>query len=69
MGARSRYETVAKVVIAFTRKRTWTQADLVREVALQPRQLCKVLMELSEAGVPLECEEEHLQVYWSVPKN
>jgi len=68
VGARSRYETVAKVVIAFTRKRTWTQADLAREVALQPRQLRKVLMELSEAGVPLEREEEHPQVYWSVPK-
>jgi len=68
VGARSRYESIAKIVFAFTRQRTWAQAKLARRVDVQPRQLRKILLELQDAGMPLERERDRPHVYWSVPK-
>jgi len=71
MGKRSRTESVAAVMAAFvTRRRWWSQAELAREVGLETTEAVrKVLGELSEHGVPLECRKEHPHVYWRVPKD
>jgi predicted DNA-binding transcriptional regulator YafY len=68
MGSRAPVETVARVIVALMRQRTWTQAALAREVGVQPRAVRVVLERLAEAGVPLHREEEHPHVYWSVPR-
>lgn len=67
MGARGKYETVSKVVAAFTKQRTWRQAELARALEIQSKQLGKILEDLTHGGMPLEREEELPQIYWSVP--
>jgi predicted DNA-binding transcriptional regulator YafY len=56
-------------VQAFVRERTWSQAELARATGVEPRRIRKVLEELERGGMPLERDEEHPHVYWSVPKN
>lgn len=68
MGRRSGTETLATVLLAFLEQRTWRQADLARHVGVERRQLVRVLDDLTRAGFPLEREEDHPHVYWSVPK-
>jgi predicted DNA-binding transcriptional regulator YafY len=67
MGARDHYETITRVIQAFAGQRTWQQAELARAVGIQPRRLRTLLLGLSESGMPLEKEDEHPHVYWSVP--
>lgn len=67
MGTRSAYETIARVVQAFTDARTWKQADLARRVDITSERAGKVMHELELAGMPLERDEEPPYVYWSVP--
>lgn len=69
MGARDSFESVTKVMQAFAGLRTWRQADLARRVGLEPRALRKLLLSLWSSGMPLEKEEEHPHVYWSVPQH
>src|SRR5580700_7997618 len=68
MGQRSRTETVAAVMAAFFAHRSWSQADLAREVGVRTEALRKLLQELQANGVHLESEKDHPHVYWSVPK-
>jgi len=68
MGQRSRTETVAAVMAAFFAHRSWSQAELAREVGVRTEALRKLLQELQANGVHLESEKEHPHVYWSVPK-
>lgn len=67
MGARSRTETLAKILYAFVSKPTWTQSELAAHVGVQTRTIREHLTSLADAGVPLERDEEHPHVYWCVP--
>jgi predicted DNA-binding transcriptional regulator YafY len=69
MGKRAAAETVTAIVAAFWKQKTWSQMDLARELELAPRTVRKHLDELLRAGWPLEKEDEHPHVFWSVPKN
>lgn len=69
MGQRSTTETLAGIYQAFLARRTWKQADLARELGIGAEAVRRVLLELQEKGLPLEREEDHPHVYWSVPKN
>jgi len=68
MGQRSRTETVVAVLQAFLQARTWKQADLARHVGVSAAALRKHLNELTASGFPLEREDDHPHVYWSVPQ-
>lgn len=68
MGARDRYETITRVIQAFSVQRTWTQAALAREVGVGTPALRRIILNLEAAGMRLEREDEHPHVYWSVPK-
>lgn len=69
MGQRSSTETIAAILQAFLRKRSWTQADLAREVGIGVPALRKRLTDLAAAGMPLGRDEDHPHVWWSVPKD
>ncbi len=68
MGRRTSSETIAKIIMALLERRTWTQAALARRVDVKPRTIRTQLLDLLQAGVPLEREEDHPHVYWSVPR-
>lgn len=57
------------MIFALLERRTWKQTDLARAVGVSPRRLRTRMLELAEAGVPLERELEHPFVYWSVPRS
>jgi predicted DNA-binding transcriptional regulator YafY len=67
MGSRDNYETVTRVIQAFAGCRTWKQAELAKHVGIQARALRRLLLSLRESGMPLDKDEEHPHVYWSVP--
>ncbi|APR84037.1 Hypothetical protein A7982_09386 [Minicystis rosea] len=67
MGQRSKTETVVAVLQAFLQQRTWKQADLARHVDIAVPALRKHLHELAASGFPLEREDDHPHVWWSVP--
>jgi hypothetical protein len=68
LGQRTSSETLIAVIVAFWRQPVWSQADLAREAGVSPRVARRYLDELTVAGWPLEREEDHPHVYWSVPK-
>jgi predicted DNA-binding transcriptional regulator YafY len=68
VGQRSPTDTVAGILQAFLLQRTWSQAELARRLELSAPATRKRLVELQAAGVPLERQEDHPHVYWSVPK-
>lgn len=68
MGQRTSSETLIAVIVAFWRRPVWSQAELAREAGVSPRVARRYLDELSLAGWPLQREEDHPHVYWSVPK-
>jgi DNA-binding transcriptional ArsR family regulator len=69
VGQRSASETVARIMLAFTEQRTWTQAELARRLELAVPAVRRHLMELRAGGMPLERDDEDRpQVFWSVPK-
>ncbi|MCA9642815.1 MAG: winged helix-turn-helix transcriptional regulator, partial [Myxococcales bacterium] len=68
MGARSNTETPLRLLAALLERRTWTQAELARRVGVQAQTVKRCLEELA-ADVPLERDEEHPHVYWSVPQS
>ncbi len=67
MGQRSAAETIIAILHAFTRQGTWRQRDLAVEVGVSVPALRKRLDELT-GRIPLEREEDHPDVFWSVPK-
>jgi len=69
MGSRTATDTITGIVAAFWRDRTWSQASLARALGLTTRSLRKHLDELVLRGWPLEREEDHPHVYWSVPSD
>jgi predicted DNA-binding transcriptional regulator YafY len=69
VGKRAATETLFGIVAAFVKRRTWTQADLARELGISAEAVRKRLHELLEAGFVLEREEDHPHVYWSVRKD
>ena len=69
MGQRSSTETVVAIVQAFLQRRTWSQAELARHVGIAVPALRKRLNELTTSGFPLDREEDHPHVFWSVPKD
>lgn len=69
VGSRSANETAVRIFQAFLRKGTWSQAALAREVGIQPPQLKRLLEGMERDSVlPLERDEEHPHVNWSVPE-
>jgi predicted DNA-binding transcriptional regulator YafY len=55
-------------VHAFLDERSWSQADLARKLEVSTAAIKKRLEEMQSAGFPLEREEDHPHVWWSVPK-
>jgi predicted DNA-binding transcriptional regulator YafY len=68
MGQRSPTETLAGIYQAFLARRTWTQSALARELEISPERISRILRDLHSRGMPLERQEDHPHVYWSVPK-
>ena len=68
MGTRDNYETVTRIMQAFVRDNTWAQKDLARHVGVEVPALRRVLANLAAAQMPLERQEDHPHIYWSVPK-
>src|SRR4051812_23690633 len=66
MGQRSNTETVVAILQAFLKTRTWKQIDLARHIHVGVAALRHHLDELQRNGFPLEREEEHPHVLWSV---
>jgi predicted DNA-binding transcriptional regulator YafY len=56
------------LVHAFLEERSWSQADLARKLEVSTAAIKKRLEEMQSAGFPLEREEDHPHVWWSVPK-
>jgi predicted DNA-binding transcriptional regulator YafY len=69
MGQRSAGQTVATILLAFLRERTWTQIALARHCGISSKALRARLLDLSEGGMPLEAQSDPPNVYWSVPKS
>ena len=69
MGSRSGSESLVAIYQAFLDERTWKQADLARKVGIGVPALKRLLDELSRRGMPLQSEEDHPHVYWSIAKN
>ncbi len=68
MGRKTGTESALALVVAFIRRKTWTQAELAKEPGVGVAAVRKKLVELQAAGVPLEKQEDHPHVYWSVPR-
>jgi predicted DNA-binding transcriptional regulator YafY len=68
VGRRTGTETAIALLTCFTERPTWKQADLARRLVLTPGAVRRRLVELQEAGIPLEREDDPPHVYWSVPK-
>lgn len=68
MGQRTAGESLAAIIQAFVKRRTWVQAELARQVDLGVPALRKRLLELQASGMPLSDERDPPHVYWSVPK-
>lgn len=69
MGQRGASQSIAAILQAFLRSRTWTQAALARELQIGVPALKKHLKALEDAGLPLERQDDHPHVYWSVPQS
>jgi proteasome accessory factor C len=59
---------LAAILVAFWSRPVWAQKELAREVGVSSRAVRRHLEELCLAGWPLDREEEHPQVYWTIPK-
>ena len=68
LGARSGTDIALAIIHAFLKRRSLTQADLAREVGVQVPALRRHLAGLVLRGWPLESEDDHPHVWWSVPK-
>jgi len=69
MGQRSQTETLAGIYQAFVARRVWKQTELAKELEVSTEVIRRVLNELREKGMPLDREEDHPHVYWSVAKD
>jgi predicted DNA-binding transcriptional regulator YafY len=69
VGRKGSTETISAVLLAFLEQPVWRQAELAERLAIQRKSLKRILDDLTHAGLPLEREEDHPNVYWSVPKS
>ncbi len=69
MGQRSQTETLAGIYQAFVQRRVWKQTELAKQLEVSSEVVRRVLHELREKGMPLDREEDHPHVYWTVPKD
>jgi len=70
MGKRAGHETILELLAAFAIQRTWTQPELARKTGVSVDTIREVLSDVQRRNlVKLEREEEHPNVYWSVPKD
>jgi predicted DNA-binding transcriptional regulator YafY len=69
MGQKTAGESIAAIIQAFLKRRTWSQAELARQVDLGVPALRKRILDLQASGMPLTDEKDHPHVYWSVPKH
>jgi predicted DNA-binding transcriptional regulator YafY len=70
MGRRSPAETLAAIVAAFHKQRTWRQVELGKEIGVDSRTIRANLELLAATGrFPLERLPEGAHVYWSLPKS
>lgn len=69
MGDRTATETLAQVFLTLMTDRTLSQSELARRVGVDVRAVRRCLFDMKAAGMPLERDEDHPHVYWSVPKN
>jgi predicted DNA-binding transcriptional regulator YafY len=67
VGQKSRSETIAHVLVTLMRERSAKQADLARALDTSPRVIRQCITDLQEAGMPIERDEEHPHVFYSVP--
>ncbi len=68
MGRRSGTETIVAILACFVRRRSWSQAELAREVGVSVRSLRARLDELSARGVRVSrYAESQRDVRWDVP--
>jgi predicted DNA-binding transcriptional regulator YafY len=68
LGQKSRSEAVAHVLLALLRHRSVKQAELAREIGTSPRVVRQCITDLQLANMPIEREDDHPHVYYSVPK-
>jgi predicted DNA-binding transcriptional regulator YafY len=68
MGRLSGTESAIALIVAFIDRRTWSQTELANHLEIKVAAVRARIGELQAAGVPLERDEDHPQVYWSVPK-
>ncbi|MFI5301729.1 MAG: helix-turn-helix transcriptional regulator, partial [Polyangiales bacterium] len=54
---------------AFVQRRVWKQTELAKQLEVSTEVIRRVLHELREKGMPLDREEDHPHVYWTVPKD
>lgn len=69
MGQRSQTETLAGIYQAFVARRVWKQTELAKQLEVSTEVIRRILHELREKGMPLDREEDHPHVYWTVPKD
>jgi predicted DNA-binding transcriptional regulator YafY len=70
MGRLGASETPAGVLLAFFRRRQWTQADLARELGVSVETVTRTLRILSAGGMPLiRDDSDKPQIWWRVPKD
>jgi biotin operon repressor len=69
VGSKSKTETPLRLLAALLEQRTWSQAELARRVEVHPQTVRQCMQELMDAGVPLERDDDHPHVYWSVPQS
>lgn len=69
MGRRDGAETVGLIYEALREKRSWTQVALAERVGVEVRALRTALGRMASAGVPLQRDVDHPNVWWSVPES
>lgn len=63
-------ETLFGIVALFVQDRTWSQAALARELEVGTETIRNRMRELTQKnGFKFERQDDHPQVYWSVPKH
>jgi len=68
VGRRGTHDSVIDVFVAFMEQRSWSQAELSRRIGVGVATIRKLLLRLQAGGLPLERDEDHPHVYWSIRK-
>lgn len=69
MGQRGRTETIAQVILELMRERTISQASLAKRLEVTARTVRACVLDLTSAGMPIEREEDHPHVYYSLARD